>query len=307
MPLGKTAGNRGLAADREKHVASTEGIELARFDVFGGHPERLDGITVGDFLVPRDSKYLVGIAYNIVEVPCAPSEVVFVLDSRGQEGIQVGKVYQAALLVDVVEEGKVRPRVPKTGKILDEGYLHFGPGQEHASMPGKSCLLLQEKHLGCLRQRAGLQGVVEGDGNSKARRAKADTNQVVHFLGICRVEELAFCLGLGMRYCRGYVDSVEAVGTVHTVGAVYAVGGMDAVDAIDSVMMRAMAVGQWWFHFWRWGLCERNFLSRMDLAGWERRQPKLLRQKRWQALSMAKSGSQDAQSTDVSFPQRGAL
>ena len=51
-------------------------------------------------------------------------------------------------------------------------------------MPGELCLLLEEANLGRCLERACFPSIVHRDGNGKTGGAKANTDQVVNFIGV---------------------------------------------------------------------------------------------------------------------------
>ena len=66
------------------------------------------------------------------------------LDPRGEQGLAVDEVDEAALLVQVRDEGERRVRVAHRREVLEEGDLHRRPGQEHPAVPAEARLALDE-------------------------------------------------------------------------------------------------------------------------------------------------------------------
>ena len=169
--------DRRLAADGQQNIlppigGGSPGLDVPRRDVEG---IEWPGLVRGW----RDREHLCLVFHHVVEVARTPSQVVLVFDPCGQEGAQVGELDQTTILVQVVEECEVRPRVSQAGQILNEGDLHLRPGQEHACVPGKARLLLQKQDLGHMADSAGLERVVKRNCNGQAGGTKADADEVV--------------------------------------------------------------------------------------------------------------------------------
>ena len=118
------------------------------------------------------------------EVRGAPGHVVVVFFTEWQEGAEVHEVCEAAVLVQVVDEGEFGARVAHGREVFDEGYLHAGSGEEHPRVPGKVWLSFEEQDfLGHILE---VVAFTEGNCNGERGRAKADADKIVGFRVVAR-------------------------------------------------------------------------------------------------------------------------
>ena len=80
--------------------------------------------------------------------------------------------------MEVVEEGEMRSWVSEGCQILDEGDLHLGALEQHASVPCELFLTLNEEHTSSGTQAA----VLEGNRNCQRSRPKTHTDEVIWLL-----------------------------------------------------------------------------------------------------------------------------
>lgn len=237
--LGREAlGERRLATGSDKNVTASERLDLASLAVMGLNLEALDNASL--LVDGGDGGNLVVILDDVVKEGRTPAEIVLVLGTGRQEGIQVGKVDKAALTVEVVEKGELGTGIAEGGQVLDEGDLHLGSGEEHAGVPSETGLLLEEENLGSSAVGAELltggNGVVHGDGDGQRRGAEADTDKIILGVGRRSLQVLGTLLvnsagvnGAGDRASAGAVYN-SSVGNVDTVGVGLCWGSLMAVE-----------------------------------------------------------------------------
>lgn len=95
---------------------------------------------------------------------------------------------QAIFLVEVVEEGETAAGVTEGSQVFDEGDLHFRAGHQHARMPGKLILALEEADLGLeVGVGAGIaegrvQSIVQRNGNRQRGRSETNAEEIMELL-----------------------------------------------------------------------------------------------------------------------------
>jgi len=184
----QAARNRRLSSRGHEHISASVGQQLAGYGILGDDAERGDGAVHGQHVVPCYAQDLGAVSDDVIEEAGAPAQVFLVLGPGWQKSAQVGELDEPTLLVQVVEEGEVGTRIAERGQVLEEGYLHFGAGQQHAGVPGETGLLLQEQDAWRLVEGAGRERIVQGHGDSQAGRAKTDTDQIVDGVRVGRRE-----------------------------------------------------------------------------------------------------------------------
>lgn len=139
-------GKRRLSSSCHQHVTPAVRLSLA-----SGKVLRLNGKCADRALFAitgRDRGYLLPKLNQVREERRAPSHVIFVLDTSGQESAQIGEIDQTALLVEVIQKGELGPGVSQRGQVLDKGDLHLRSGKQHARVPCEPGLLLNKENLG---------------------------------------------------------------------------------------------------------------------------------------------------------------
>lgn len=108
----------------------------------------------------------------------------------------------------VVDERKGAAGVAEGGEVLEEANLHLCAGEQHALVPAKRALLLQEENarrpsrVGEAREAGkwctSVEGIIHGDGESQIGRTEADADEIVRFVRIVaeQVGPRAGCLSV---------------------------------------------------------------------------------------------------------------
>lgn len=121
----------------------------------------------------------------------APSHIIRILPPLRRECIQIRKLCQSTMFVQIVEESEMRPWITHRCEVFNEGDLHLCAGEEHARVPAELGLALEEKDFGSIgpdvmeawKGKTGFEGVVEGDCNGERGGAETDADEVVDVRG----------------------------------------------------------------------------------------------------------------------------
>lgn len=73
-----------------------------------------------------------------------PLEVLVELDPQREKRLRVEEVHESAALPQEAQEAEVAGRIAHRDKVLEEGHLHRGIVDEHATVPAEGRLALQE-------------------------------------------------------------------------------------------------------------------------------------------------------------------
>jgi len=166
-----------LAAKGDNDILRAVRFDSARSKIAGCDLESLSR-TIG---LDRGDRYNFGlVVHNIIEVTRAPAQVVLILSASRRKSIEINEIQQTVILVQVVEEREVRPRIAQRGQVLDERDLHLGARQQHAGVPIELGLLLEEEHVGLGGKLALLESVVQRAGDGDAGGTEADAEEVEH-------------------------------------------------------------------------------------------------------------------------------
>ncbi len=115
---------------------------------------------------------------QVIQSAGGPFQVVVELLAQREHGLVVDEVNQAVPLMQERQITEIAGRIPQGYQVLEVGYLHRGPVEEHSPMPAESGLALQERHP--QRRRRGNARVVlrHGDRQRQVRRAETDSDDV---------------------------------------------------------------------------------------------------------------------------------
>ncbi len=111
--------------------------------------------------------------HQVTEVPGGPADVAGVLLAQRVLGREVEVLQQPALLVQVVEEAVAAARVAQGHQVATRVVLDVGSVEQHAGLPLRRGLGLQEPQPG------GREALLQRDGQRQVRRTEADAEHVV--------------------------------------------------------------------------------------------------------------------------------
>jgi hypothetical protein len=131
------------ASDCDYNMPSSPKRLSASAGVFTTDREATYGLATSR-LLRGDLLHLLAVRDDVAERSSAPPEVVLKLDPLRQESVEICKVHQPSFAMQVVEKGKRAARIAERSHVLDKGDLHLGPFEQHAGMPRKPGLALQE-------------------------------------------------------------------------------------------------------------------------------------------------------------------